>query len=118
MVVGSELEAEIWTAAVDAYGADLDKILIEIVGQYKRRPGLNKITRLHSSRAGDVGLQALAETLVYSRMLMEDQRTYHYVEIRHGLRWHIARQLQCRLIEDRHAASQMQDDYFGTDLGL
>lgn len=110
----------VWSMAVKAYGGALDQVVLDAVGNYKRKPGLNRLTQLHLSTAGSAGLQSLVLALTHLGQLQSHAhgRGGNYVEIRNDLRWHIVRHLQRSLIEDGHADSVIRDDYFGTDLGL
>lgn len=115
MNLGSDLEASIWLIASRVYRQSLHQVVGHAVAQYRRCPGLDGLTRLHTSMAGIEGVNALAALSPSATLGKEGEG---YVEIRHHLRWHIVRHLQRRLISDGHATDEMRDDLFGTDLGL
>lgn len=118
MELGSALEASIWIAAVDAYGPALRSLIEQALAEYKREPGLDDLTRLHASTAGQDGLAALRYALSKQmpEMCSSDRGTYQ--ELRRRLRWHVVRRLQQCLIKDGRATPAMCDDYLSTNLGL
>lgn len=118
MELGSPLEASTWTVAVHAYGPALQSLIEQVLAKYKRQPGLDDLTRLHVSTAGEEGLIALKYALSQRIPEMSGCDCGNYLELRRRLRWHIVRHLQQRLIEDGYATAAMRDDYLGTDLGL
>jgi hypothetical protein len=118
MELGSPLEASIWTAAVNAYGPVLRSLIEQVLAEYKRKPGLDDLTRLHASTAGQDGLIALRYALSERMPETSGDDLNDYLELRRRLRWHIVRHLQQRLIEDGCATAAMRDDYLSTDLGL
>jgi hypothetical protein len=124
MELGLALEASIWTAAARTYRYNLQSVIEQALVEYKRQPGLDDLTRLHASTAGQDGLIALRTAL--SKRMPEmsgcDHGNYlnylNYQELRRRLRWHIVRHLQQRMIKDGSATPAMRDDYLSTDLGL
>ncbi|AVI87160.1 hypothetical protein XJ28_27340 [Pseudomonas syringae pv. tomato] len=118
MEVGSALKASMWTAAEQAYGPNLQSLIEQALAEYKRQPGLDDLTRLHASMAGQDGLIALRSALSKRMPEMSGCNRGNYLELRRRLRWHIVWHLQQRLIEDGCATAAMRDDYLGTDLGL
>ncbi len=115
--LGSDLEADVWRTASKAYGAILPRLLDQAVRQYKRLPGLHDLTRLHVATVGSDILDALRSILANTATTGVSDHD-GYITVRFGLRWHIVRHLQHRLIDDGCATSEMRDDFFETDLGL
>lgn len=92
-------------------------MLDRAISQYRRRPGFDELTRLYATAVGPDVVDALV--LALSRAGIAGARSVSgFVEVRHGLRWHLARGLQGRLTEDRYATPAMWDDLLATDLGL
>ncbi|MEX3774560.1 hypothetical protein [Pseudomonas sp. MYb118] len=121
MELDSALEVSIWTAAGRTYRSNLQSVIEQALVEYKRQPGLDDLTRLHASTAGQDGLIALRTAL--SKRMPEtsgcDRGNYlNYQELRRRLRWHIVQHLQQRMIKDGSATPAMRDDYLSTDLGL
>jgi hypothetical protein len=98
----SELEATVWSVALRAYGASLHQVLEQALAQYKRQPGLDELTRLHSSTGGQAGVRALGCALSKEMPNWGDRHRDDYIEIRRRLRWHIARHLH---LPELHAKS-------------
>lgn len=117
MVLGSDLEASVWRDASKVYGASLPCLLNQAIMLYKRQPDLDDRTRIHAASVGFDVLYALKSALVAAATEIAPSQD-GYVEVRHGLRWHIARYVQCRLIDDGYAIPMMRDNYSATDLGL
>ena len=118
MELGSALEARIWTVAVDAYGPALGSLIEQALVDYRRQPGLDDLTRLHSSTAGQDGLAALRYALSKRMPEMSSSDYGTYQELRRRLRWHVVRRLQQHLIKDGLATPAMCDDYLSPNLGL
>jgi hypothetical protein len=113
----SELEQQIWSLAALMYGPELESIVALALMQYRRRPGLDDLTRMYQTSMQPSAFQALARALLTINnpgLCLERG----YIEIRSGLRWHLKRHLLQVLIQDQHATDAMRDDYFADDLGL
>lgn len=118
MELDSALEASIWTVAGRIYRSNLQSVIEQALVEYKRQPGLDDLTRLHASTAGQDGLIALRTALSKRMPEMSGCDRCNYQELRCRLRWHIVRHLQQRMIKDGSATPAMRDDYLSTDLGL
>ncbi len=117
MRLGSNLEAEVWKSASNLYGAAFPPMLDRAISQYRRRPGFDELTRIYATAVGHDVLDALVSALSRAGIAGAPS-VAGFVEVRHGLRWHLARDLQGRLTEDGYATPAMGDDLLATDLGL
>ncbi len=117
MRLSSELETTVWALSWSVYGPFLRDELAEALAEYWRRPGYDETARLHLNTAGP-GLAILAGVL--SKHAVPAMYSLHreYIEIRSRLHWHIVRSLQCRLVTQGYASSEIRDDFFASDLGL
>ncbi|MCS5514898.1 hypothetical protein NWF32_03215 [Pseudomonas qingdaonensis] len=113
-----ELEARVLNLACMTYTSDLAQLLQEAIGSFKRRPGLDDLTRLHRVTVTQLGFETLGQALA-----SHPQKAWYvlhsdHIELRWQLRLHLKRYLQERLVHDGYAANAVQDDHFAGDLGL
>lgn len=111
---GNDLEVEIWLLGVAVYGSHLESILGLAIQQYRRRLGLEDLTRIYLSSIGAQAFQALKGALKANGHTVGGE----YVGLHSGMRWHLRRSLQQALIRDQHATQAMRDDSFAAELGL
>lgn len=113
----SGLEAQVWLAATQAYGVNLQSKLGQALSKFKRQPGLDDLTRVYPQAVGDRAFQAL-DSLLSEGAPETGRSPGDFIEVRYRLRWHLVHYLQRCLTDDGYATPAIRDDLFGTDLGL
>ncbi|RJX74919.1 hypothetical protein D3M70_26430 [Pseudomonas sp. LS-2] len=83
---------------------------------YKRRPGLQDLTRLYPTCVGTATYRSLESALLGGRYA--SSVAVGHLELRVELRWFLQRHLQQSLIQAQHATAPIIDNYLSTDLGL
>lgn len=110
-----EQETLVWLSAVSHFGAALTAIVDDAVSSFRRRPGLDSLTRIYKA---DVGAQAFtALELVLPKANVPNTQT-SYLHIRQQLRSHVTYQVLKRLVDDWAAPPELRDTFFSIDLGL
>lgn len=113
----TDAEMQVWMLASEHYGADLGQVVIAAIETFRRRPGLDGLTRVYAQTIGEPGLKVLIDAL--SRYAVGRLHVANGgVEIRIGLRSHLLWYLRQRLVDDGCAPPRMRDDHFAGDLGL
>ncbi len=110
-----EQEALVWSSAVSHFGAALTAIVADAVNSFRRKPGLDSLTRIYKT---NVGAQAfISLELVLPKANVPDPQA-SYLHIRQQLRSHVTYQVLKRLVDDRAAPPELRDTFFSIDLGL
>lgn len=110
--IRSELESAVWAKALLTYSeADLRSKVSRALHAYKRKSGLDRLSRLHASHIGHANLQVLFDALLSDMPAWDGNHQDGYLEIRSSLRHHVARYLQWQLICDGATSDQIHDAY-------
>ena len=115
-----EIEATIWSLAQEHYETGELRILVNsALDNLRRKPGLDSSVRLHASSIGAQATQMLWAQL-HSRnwVLSSQEDASRFVSLRQGVRVHLLRAIQCRLLRDGFANVGVKEDYLGWELGL
>lgn len=115
-----DIESAVWSIAQKHYGPDAFRILVsDALDNFRRTPGLDAPVRLHASSVGaDATLMLWA--LLHSRawVLSSREDASQFVSLRQGVRVHLLRTIQSRLLEDGCADDAVTEDFLGWELGL
>ncbi|WP_288442198.1 hypothetical protein [uncultured Pseudomonas sp.] len=114
----TEVEAQVWRSACTHYAEDLDLLLQDGLGNFKRRPGFDDLTRLDRAALCPLGFELLGVALAHASRRIWHFHHQDFIELRWQLRLHLKRHLQAWLIRDGHASGLLRDDYFAGELGL
>ncbi|MHC8378406.1 hypothetical protein ACYZT3_21100 [Pseudomonas sp. MDT1-16] len=115
-----EIEAAVWSLAQQHYGPDDLSILVsDALDNFRRTPGLDAPVRLHASNIGTQATQMLWAKL-HSRAWVLSSRAdaSQFVSLRQGVRVHLLRAIQSRLLQDGCANDAVKEDFLGWELGL
>lgn len=108
-------EALLWRRAEAHYGSLLGSMVKRAVASFRRRPGVNPLTRIHES---DVGAGAFA---VFTSVLPQagvPPSTGRFIHIREQLRSHVNYYVLEKLVSDQAESPSLRDALFSIDLGL
>jgi hypothetical protein len=115
-----EIEAAVWSLAQEHYEPDELRILVSsALDNFRRKPGLDSPVRLHASSIGTRATQMLWG-LLHSRtwVLSSQEDASQFVSLRQGVRVHLLRAIQSRLLQDGFADVAVKEDFLGWELGL
>lgn len=110
-------ESDVFIMAADVFGPKLADEIGRALWNYRRKPGLDDLGRIHRNAIGCAAFTALTQAL----SLSPSARYYEYdgcVEVRMQLRWHLYGHLVKKLIDGGYATGAMRDTGFSGDLGL
>lgn len=110
-----EQEALVWLSAVSHFGAALTAVVADAVSSFRRKPGLDSLTRIYKTNVGAQAFTSLE--LVLPTANVPNAQT-SYLHIRQQLRSHVTYQVLKRLVDDRVAPPELRDTFFSIDLGL
>lgn len=115
-----DIESAVWSIAQKHYGPDTFHIFVsDALDNFKRTPGLDTPVRLHASSVGaDATLMLWA--LLHSRawVLSSREDASQFVSLRQGVRVHLLRSIQFRLLQDGCADDAVTEDFLSWELGL
>lgn len=115
-----DIEAAVWSMAQTHYGPDTFRVLVsDALDNFRRTPGLDAPVRLHASTVrADATLMLWA--LLHSRawVLSSFDDASRFVSLRQGLKVHLLRSIQARLLQDGYADDAIKEDFLGWELGL
>ena len=87
----------------------------DAVTNYRRKPGLDSLTRVYKQ---DVGAEAFSvlETVLPSTNVPRTDSSY--IPVRQRLRSHVSYHVLKRLVNDQAVPAELRDTLFSIDLGL
>lgn len=115
----THLERNVWLTAQDSCSStELVRLIDEAVVSFRRAPGLDPMSRLHTSSIGRNADEVLQSVLSHCRVEFTADTVPSYIGLRTRLQEHVRRYLQWHLIHDGQASEPMQEDQLAADLGL
>lgn len=113
-----EFEGRVWKTAAQVFGVRLQNLVEEGIVSFKRRPGLDDPTRVHTAVIGVPGFEALQGALETHGISESAWGGVGFIVVRSHLRTHLRRHLQWQLMQTAHWSDEIVDNYFAADLGL
>lgn len=110
-----EQEALVWLSAVSHFGAALTAIVDNAVSSFRRKPGLDSLTRIYKTNVGAQAFTVLE--FVVPKTNLPNAAT-SYLHIRQQLRSHLTYQVLKRLLDDQAAPPELRDIFLSIDLGF
>ena len=110
-----EQEAQVWLCAAEHYRDSLMAIVVDAVASYRRKPGLDSLTRIYKQDVGAVAFAVLERVLPSADLPRTDSS---YIPVREQLRSHVIYQVLKRLVEEEAVPVELRDILFSIDLGL
>lgn len=114
------MESHVWALAQQVFGdPGFTSIVDKLVGEYKRRPGIDVTERLHASDIGAHAIAVLGATLKrHGIITCGSDGPYGYVAVRSRLRCHLHARLQWHLLQADSASEMILEELFARDLSL
>lgn len=113
-----DFESRVWNRATDLLAGRLSGVLRDGLLSFKRRPGLDDLTRVHQMQIGPEGFDALRGAMAGYGYPQRDWDNEGFIFLRSSLRKHLRRCLQWQLMQASDVADEVSEDYLGGDLGL
>lgn len=110
-----EQEAQVWVCATGHYRARLTSVVNDAVRSYRRKPGLDSLTRVYKQDVGAVAFAVLETVLPKTNVPRTDSS---YIHVRQQLRSHVSYHVLKRLVDDQLAPADLRDALLSIDLGL
>ncbi|WP_220467433.1 hypothetical protein, partial [Pseudomonas mosselii] len=82
---------------------------------YRRRPGLDSLTRIYKQDVGAIAFAVLERVLPNASVPRTDSS---YIPVRQQLRPHVNYHVLKRLVDDQAVPAELRDTLFSIDLGL
>lgn len=111
----ADQEALLWRRVEAHYGSQLEPMVKGAVASFRRRPGVNPLTRIHES---DVGASAFAVFVAVLPQTGMPASNGKFIHIREQLRSHINYYVLEKLVSDQAEPLSLRDALFSIDLGL
>lgn len=108
-------EALIWPLAAAHYGASLTAIASDGVISFRRKPGLDSLTRIYKACVGEPAFAVLECVLPKANLPRSNSS---FIHVREQLRSHLSYHLLKHLVDDQAAPQELRDALFSIDLGL
>ena len=105
----------LWRCADSHYGSSLGSVLKDAVSTFRRRPGLNILTRIHRSDVGSPAFTTLNHVLGQSGLPPSDG---FFIHVRQQLRSHINYHMLKQLVDAQAVPLELRDAFFSIDLGI
>jgi hypothetical protein len=114
------IEAAVWSLAQQHYEPQKLRLLVSgALDDFRRKPGLDAPVRVHASSVGSEVTQMLWASLhsrAWALSSLED--AWRFVSLRQGVRVHLLRTIQSRLLQDGCADDVVKEDFLSWELGL
>jgi hypothetical protein len=114
-VLKVEQEAQVWLCATEHYRAGLTSIVNDAVTSYRRKPGLDSLTRVYKQDVGAAVFGVLESVLPQTNVPRTDS---NYIHVRQQLRSHVSYHVLKCLVDDQLAPAELWDALLSIDLGL
>lgn len=114
-VVEVEQEVQLWLCAATHYGADLAAVVSAATTSFRRKPGLDPLTRIYQANVGAHAFEVLKLTLPKQTVPPSDG---NHIHVRQQLRNHLCYHLLKSLVGAQAAPPELRDTLFSVDLGL
>lgn len=109
-----------WSIAQTLYGPDAFRIVVsDALDNFRQTPGLDAPVRLHASSVGanaTLMLWALLHSRAWVFSSLDDAP--RFVSLRQGLKAHLLRSIQARLLQDGYADDAIKEDFLSWEIGL
>lgn len=110
-----EQEALIWGRAAAHYGASLAAIANDAVSSFRRKPGLDSLTRIYKENVGEPAFAVLESVLPKAHVPRTDS---DFIHVREQLRSHLNYHVLKGLVDAQAVPAELRDTLFSIDLGL
>lgn len=114
------MESHVWALAQQVLGdPGFTSIVDKLVGEYKRRPGIDVTERLHASDIGEHAIAVLGASLKRHGIVTGGSNgPYGYVAVRSKMRHHLHARLQWHLMQADAASEMILEELLARDLNL
>lgn len=113
-----DFESRVWRHASELLAGQLGNVLRDGLVSFKRRPGLDDLTRVYQMQIGLKGFDALRGAMASHGYPQRDWDNEGFIVLRSSLRTHLRRCLQWQLMQASDVADELSEDYLAGDLGL
>ncbi len=104
-----------WVCAAAFYREALTSIVTDAVTNYRRKPGLDSLTRIYEQDVGAIAFAVLERALPHANVPRTDSS---YIPVRQQLRLHVSYHVLKRLVDDQAVPPELRDILFSIELGL
>lgn len=101
-----EKEPQAWLCSIGHYRACLTSIVSDAVTNYRRKPGLDSLTRVYKQDVGAETFAVLETVLPKTNVPRTDSC---YIHVRQQLRSHVSYHVLKRLVDDKFAPAEFRD---------
>lgn len=112
------VEHEVWRLMQEYFPGQMDSVLEEALGRYRRSPGYAALTRIHPEQVGQEGMRALIGALNKQPRIHAEITLPGFVELRAPLRAHLCRCMQRFLVDHSRATEPVLEAYLAVEVGL
>lgn len=104
-----------WICAAAYYREFFTSIVTNAVTSYRRKPGMDSLTRIYKQDVGAIAFAVLDHVLPNANVPRVDSS---YIPVRQRLRSHVSYHVLKRLVNDQAVPAELRDTLFSIDLGL